>query len=214
MGRGAPGSLVGIIDRSPVPRLASNAVRRRALAEFVRNESVGGLALVLATIAALIWVNAASGSYDSFWASTIGTDRWFDLHLDLSLHAWVNDGLMTVFFFVVGLEIKRELVVGELANPRAAVMPAIAALGGMVVPALIYLVVNGGGAGRDGWGIPLATDIAFVLGLLSLLGSRAPSGLRLFLLALAIIDDTARSSSSPSSTPMASTAVRSARRPA
>ena len=96
---------------------------------------------------------------------------------------------MTVFFFVVGLEIKRELVVGELTSPRHAAMPVIAALGGMVVPALIYLAFNAGGAGSEGWGIPIATDIAFVLGALSLLGSRAPSGLRLFLLAVAIIDD-------------------------
>ena len=167
----------------------ADRITRRPLAEFIRHESVGGLALVLATLAALVWVNVASGSYDSFWTSTVGTDRWFDLHLDLSLHAWVNDALMTVFFFVVGLEIKRELVVGELANPRVAIMPAIAALGGMVVPALIYLALNGGGSGHDGWGIPIATDIAFVLGALSLLGSRAPAGLRVFLLALAIIDD-------------------------
>jgi NhaA family Na+:H+ antiporter len=129
----------------------------------------------------------APGTYDDLWSSTVGPSS--PLHLDLSLHAWVNDALMAVFFFVVGLEIKRELVVGELKSPRDAAMPAIAALGGMVVPALIFLALNASGSGREGWGIPIATDIAFVLGALSLLGSRAPIGLRLFLLAVAIIDD-------------------------
>ena len=168
-------------------RVTSERVTRRPFAEFVREETVGGLALMLATVAALVWVNVAPTSYDAFWASTVGADGWF--HLDLTLHSWVNDALMTLFFFVAGLEIKRELVVGELSNRKAAAMPAFGALGGMVVPALIYIVVNGRGGGSEGWGIPIATDIAFVLGVLSLLGSRAPAGLRLFLLALAIIDD-------------------------
>ena len=162
-------------------------VPRRPLAEFIRDETTGGIVLAVATVAALVWANAAPGSYDDLWSTTLGPSS--PLHLDLSLHAWVNDALMAVFFFVVGLEIKRELVVGELTSARDAAMPAIAAVGGMAVPALIYLAFNTGGAGREGWGIPIATDIAFVLGALSLLGSRAPSGLRLFLLAVAIIDD-------------------------
>ena len=160
---------------------------RRPLAEFIRDETTGGIVLAIATVAALLWANIAPGSYGDLWSTTLGPSS--PLHLHLDLHAWVNDALMALFFFVVGLEIKRELVVGELTSPRDAAMPAIAALGGMVVPALIYLAFNATGAGREGWGIPIATDIAFVLGALSLLGSRVPSGLRLFLLAVAIIDD-------------------------
>jgi NhaA family Na+:H+ antiporter len=158
---------------------------RRPLAEFVHDELVGGVILVVATVVALAWANLATDSYETLW-STVPFDLG-PLHLDL--HAWVNDGLMAIFFFVVGMEIKRELVTGELSRPRDAAMPAMAALGGMVVPAAIFLVVNGGGPGRDGWGIPMATDIAFVLGALALLGRRVPSGLRLFLLAVAIVDD-------------------------
>ena len=165
----------------------SERAPRRPLAEFIRDETTGGIVLALATAAALVWANAAPGTYDDLWSTTLGPSS--PLHLDLSLHAWVNDALMAVFFFVVGLEIKRELVVGELTNPRDAAMPAIAAVGGMVVPALIYVAFTSSGQGREGWGIPIATDIAFVLGALSLLGSRAPAGLRLFLLAIAIIDD-------------------------
>ena len=145
---------------------------RRALAEFIHDELVGGVALLIATVAALLWANLAPGSYVEVWSTTMGPSS--PLHLDLDLHAWINDGLMAVFFFVVGLEIKRELVVGELALPRDATMPVIAALGGMAIPALIYAVLNTGDVGRSGWGIPMATDIAFVLGVLSLLGSCRP----------------------------------------
>lgn len=162
-------------------------VARRPLNEFIRDETTGGIVLAAATVAALLWANVAPGSYSDAWSSSFGPSSPFHLHLDL--HAWINDGLMTLFFFVVGLEIKRELVVGELNKPRDAAMPVFAALGGMVVPALIYAALNLDGSGGNGWGIPIATDIAFVLGVLSLLGARAPSGLRLFLLAVAIIDD-------------------------
>lgn len=160
---------------------------RRPLAEFVRDETTGAAVLAVATVAALLWANLAPGSYEDLWSSAFGPSS--TVHLHLALHAWVNEALMAIFFFVVGLEIKRELVVGELASARDAAMPAIAALSGMVLPALIYLAFNRTGTPREGWGIPIATDIAFVLGALSLLGSRVPSGLRLFLLAIAIIDD-------------------------
>ncbi len=145
--------------------------------------------LVAATIVALIWANSpASASYRDLWSSSV-TIGFRDHVLTLDLRAWVNDALMAVFFFVVGLEIKRELVVGELRDRKAAALPALAALGGMIVPAVIYLAVNAGSDGGRGWGIPMATDIAMAVGVLSLLGSRIKPSLKLFLLALAIVDD-------------------------
>ncbi len=138
---------------------------------------------------ALVWTNSPwSDGYDRLWQAR------FDIHLggwgiELDLRHWVNDGLMALFFLVVGLEIKRELLTGELRYRRAAALPAIAAVGGMVVPALIYLALNAGGAGSRGWGIPMATDIAFAAGVLTLAARHAPTGIRPFLLALAIVDD-------------------------
>ena len=143
--------------------------------EFVRLEASGGFVLLLATIAALAWANSP-------WRTSYE-------HLAAGAHAIVNDGLMTVFFFVVGLEIKRELVAGELRDRRVATLPAIAALGGMVAPALLYTLLNAGGPGANGWGIPMATDIAFALGVLTVLGRRVPEPLRVFLLSLAVADD-------------------------
>ena len=160
---------------------------RRPLAEFLHDEATGGIVLLGATVLALAWANIGPESYKDLWSTAFGSDSV--LHLRLDLHAWVNDGLMALFFFVVGLEIKRELVVGELATRRAAAMPAMAAAGGMAVPALIYFSLNRNGLAADGWAIPMATDIAFVVGALSLLRSKAPPGLRLFLLAVAIVDD-------------------------
>ncbi len=158
------------------------------LRDFLHTEAAGGIVLVVATAVALIWANAAPHSYDELWSTvfTVGTAQH---HFALTFREWVNDGLMAIFFFVVGLEIKRELVEGELRDPRKASLPVIAALGGMIVPALIYVGFNAGGAGAHGWGIPIATDIAMAIGVLSLLGSRVPSSLKLFLLALAIVDD-------------------------
>lgn len=175
----------------PSGRGATAAARRLLptrlpLAEFVHDELVGGLVLLAATIAALTWANIGPGTYHDLWSATVGPGS---INLNLSLHAWVNDALMALFFFVVGLEIKRELVVGELAQWRDAVLPVVAAAGGMVLPALLYLAFTWGGPAQHGWGIPMATDIAFVLGALALLGRRAPAGLRLFLLAVAIADD-------------------------
>jgi NhaA family Na+:H+ antiporter len=124
----------------------------------------------------------------SFWSHEI-TLAFDDHTLTLTLREWVNDAAMTVFFFVAGLEIKRELTLGELRDPRQAALPIIGAFGGMVVPAAIFAILNAGGEGSDGWGIPMATDIAIVMGVVALIGSRAPSWLKLFLLALAIVDD-------------------------
>jgi NhaA family Na+:H+ antiporter len=161
----------------------------RPLVDFLHTEAAGGVALVSAAVIALVWANSPwQASYEELWtthlAITIG-----DVGIDLDLRHWINDGLMAVFFFVIGLEIKRELVEGELRDPRRAALPAIAAVGGMVVPALLYLALNAGGDGAAGWGIPMATDIAMAVGVLSLLGSRVPASLKLFLLALAIVDD-------------------------
>jgi Na+:H+ antiporter, NhaA family len=155
--------------------------------EFVSVEALGGIALLGGTLVALAWANA-SPSYFDFWHRhlTVGVA---DFSITEDLRHWVNDGLMAVFFFVVGLEIKRELVTGELRDPRRALLPGIAAVGGMVVPALVFLAFNPSGPASDGWGIPMATDIAFAVGVLTLLGSRVPPSLRLFLLTLAIVDD-------------------------
>jgi Na+:H+ antiporter, NhaA family len=149
----------------------------------------GGLVLLACAAVALIWANSpASHSYHVLWETpiTIGVG---DRRAALSLHAIVNDGLMAVFFFLVGLEIKREVLVGELASMRQAALPVAAALGGMLVPALLFLALNAGGPASRGWGIPMATDIAFALGVLALLGDRFPPALRVFLSALAIADD-------------------------
>ncbi len=161
----------------------------RPVRQFLETEASGGILLLTAALVALAWANSPwRAAYQSLWHTQVALDvgRW-SLHGDL--RHWVNDALMAVFFFVVGLEIKRELVHGELRNPRTAAMPAIAALGGMVVPALLYIAVNGRGEGARGWGIPMATDIAFAVGVVALLGRRVPPSLKLFLLTLAIVDD-------------------------
>ena len=131
-----------------------------------------------------------AGSYDALWHTKLILGL-ADHTLDHELHFWVNDGLMAIFFFVVGLEIKRELLVGELVSPRQAALPILGALGGVLAPALIYTALNSGGEGSAGWGIPMATDIAFVIGVMALLGDRVPLGLKVFLTALAIVDDIA-----------------------
>lgn len=157
--------------------------------EFLKIEASGGILLLLATVVALVWVNSPwSDSYKDLWQTkiTIGPSG-FDLSKAAIL--WVNDGLMAIFFFVVGLEIKREILVGQLSSPRAAAVPVFAAVGGMAVPALIYAMFTVGTPSIDGWGIPMATDIAFALGILALIGSRAPISLKIFLTALAIVDD-------------------------
>ncbi len=164
----------------------------RPMVRFLAQETASGVLLLVATAAALIWANLPGElgeSYHHFWEThfQLGIGDW--KILDKPLEAVVNDALMVLFFFVVGLEIKSELVVGDLREPRVAALPAVAALGGMVVPALIYVAITAGGPGVNGWGVPMATDIAFAVGVLALLGPMVPQRLKLFLLTLAIVDD-------------------------
>jgi NhaA family Na+:H+ antiporter len=171
----------------PSPPLIERALR--PFQDFAHRESSSGLLLLSCTVIALIWANSPwRDAYTRLWEIpiTVGVGRY---GIRESLHHWINDGLMAVFFFLVGLEIKREMLVGELATLRRAALPLAAALGGMVVPALLYVVVNGSGPGARGWGIPMATDIAFALGVLALLGPRIPLALKIFLTAVAIVDD-------------------------
>ncbi len=169
--------------RGPIPRYLV-----RPTARFMRIEAAGGIVIVFAAAIALIWANLDVHSYENFWHTEIGLDLGF-LVLTESLEGWVNDALMVVFFFVIGLEIKRETVHGDLANPRQAALPIFAAAGGMIVPSAVFLAFNAGGDGSAGWGIPVATDIAFAIGVLTLLGNRIPTQLKIFLLTLAVADD-------------------------
>jgi NhaA family Na+:H+ antiporter len=156
---------------------------------FSKNEAASSILLIVATIIALIWVNSEIGeTYHSFWHTKVSF-TFGHFHISKTLLHWVNDGLMSLFFFTVGLEIKREILVGELATPKKALLPVIAALGGMVVPGLIYAALNIGSSTIHGWGIPVATDIAFSLGAVAVFGRRLPVGLRIFLAAFAIADD-------------------------
>jgi NhaA family Na+:H+ antiporter len=159
------------------------------VAEILRRETVGGALLLVGTIVALVWINSPAGdSYTSLRDHTVGPAA---LHLDLSLGTWAADGLLAIFFFVVGLELKREFVAGDLRDPARAALPILAALGGVVAPAAIYVLVNlrtGGGA-LNGWAIPTATDIAFALAILAIISTHLPAGLRTFLLTLAVVDD-------------------------
>lgn len=158
--------------------------------QFIQTEAAGGVVLLIAAIAALVWANSPwDEEYLRLLEHHIGFDLGF-FQLDEPLHFWVNDALMVIFFFVMGMEIKREMVIGQLASIRRVVVPISAAAGGMVAPVLIFFAIVGlNGTGSDGWGIPVATDIAFALGVLALLGPRIPSGLKVLLLAVAIVDD-------------------------
>ena len=183
--------------KSPSPSAVAIATMPAPLADrvlapfrrFAATASAGGIVLLVATAIALVWANSPwQESYHHLWELplTFGIGEW---SARWTLHHFINDGLMAVFFFLVGLEIKREMLAGELKTIRSAALPMIAALGGMVVPAAIYALVNRGGPGAAGWGVPMATDIAFALGVLALLGDRVPLGLKVFLAALAIVDD-------------------------
>jgi NhaA family Na+:H+ antiporter len=167
----------------PLPRRVLQPVQ-----EFMHLEASGGLVLLAASIAALVWANVATASYEDFWSTQVVVDVG-GFQVVETLEYLVNDGLMAIFFLVVGLEVKRELTVGELSTRQAALLPLFSAVGGMVLPALIYIVVVGGADGSRGWGIPMATDVAFALAALAALGSRAPSALVAFLLGVAVIDD-------------------------
>ena len=157
--------------------------------EFFRTEAAGGALLVGCACAALAWANSPwAAAYHALWSIPVGVAEGGH-RLSLTLHQWINDGLMAIFFLFVGLEIKREVLAGELASPRQAALPIAGAIGGMVVPALIFVLASGGGHASRGWGVPMATDIAFALGVLALVAPRAPNGLKVFLAALAIVDD-------------------------
>ena len=178
------GTLRAQADRSYVSRAIILPVQK-----YIYTESIDGIVLLIATVVALAWANSP-------WREDYHHILEIHLHIDVTLFAvdlsieeWINDGLMALFFFVIGLEIKREVLYGQLSTLRSAALPAIAAIGGMVVPASIYLVLNLGGDGMRGWGIPMATDIAFALGVLALLGRRIPMELRVFMLGLAVVDD-------------------------
>lgn len=158
-------------------------------ARFLRTETTGGMVLLVATAIALIWANAFSAGYESLRDLPLGVDTDF-AHLRLTVGEWAKDGLLALFFFVVGTELKRELVVGELSNIKAAALPIVAAIGGMIVPAVLALTIAWGEPGFEkAWAVPMATDIAFALGVLALTGSHLPSSARVFLLSLAVVDD-------------------------
>ena len=157
--------------------------------QFLHNESIGGVLLLICAIISLLCANVPSlGFLHELWHKEAGITIG-DFSLTMKIEHWINDGLMAIFFFVVGLEIKREMLVGELSSFKHAALPIFAAVGGMIVPALIFALFNNGTPSANGWGIPMATDIAFALGILSLLGKRVPVGLKVFLTALAIVDD-------------------------
>ncbi|PJJ03459.1 sodium/proton antiporter (NhaA family) [Streptomyces sp. 2333.5] len=160
---------------------------RNYLADALRAETVGGILLLAAAVAALIWANTLGGSYEAVRGFHLGPSA---VGLDLSVQHWAANGLLAIFFFVAGIELKRELVAGELRDPRAAALPVIAAICGMVMPAVVYFAANSlGGGSLQGWAVPTATDIAFALAVLAVIGTSLPAALRAFLLTLAVVDD-------------------------
>lgn len=163
--------------------------RTTTITTFMKRESAGGVLLMIAALLAMFCANSFLSIYYELLLSTPVEVRVGALDIAKPLLLWINDGLMAIFFFVVGLELKRELVEGELADKRNIILPGVGAIGGMVCPALVYLYFNSGSSAADGWAIPAATDIAFALGVLSLLGSRVPTSLKIFLTSLAIFDD-------------------------
>lgn len=181
-----------VIRTSPDPeQVEARARARSTVAAKIRamgQNRIGALLLLLATIAAIVWANAATASYDGFWDTdlTIGVG---DVRLDFTLHAIVNDALMAIFFFTVGLEVRREFAIGELTSRSRALVPVVAAVAGLAIPALLFVLVAGGTGYAHAWGVVISTDTAFLVGALALIGPRAPGRLRVFLLALAVVDD-------------------------
>ena len=172
-----------LMPKEPIHRLVDPVTR------FMHVEAASGVLLLVCTAAALILANTAAHDwFAGIWKTQVGFAIG-DFEMRHSLKHWINDGLMALFFFVVGLEVKREMILGELRDPKRAALPVAAALGGMIVPAAIYIALQGGGEAARGWGIPMATDIAFVVGCMAVLGPRVPKILRVMLLSLAIVDD-------------------------
>ncbi len=173
------------IKTTPVDKWIINPVNA-----FISKSSTGGVVLIISAVVAIFMANSPwAHRYHQLWEYRISFGLNDHFHLSKSLHHWINDGLMAVFFFVIGLELKREIVAGELSNPKNAILPIVAGIGGMIFPALIYTFFNGGLPTISGWGIPMATDLAFALGILYLLGDKVPGPLKIFLTAFAIIDD-------------------------
>jgi NhaA family Na+:H+ antiporter len=171
--------------------MPSNSIDKvlKPIERFLHNESTAGILLLVSALVAVLWANSPwSDSYLHLWENEVSL-RVGSYEIANTLHHWINDGLMAMFFFVVGLELKREIMAGELSDIRKAMLPLSSAVGGMIVPAIIYILFNPSGERNDGWGIPMATDIAFALGIMSLLGKRVPLTLKVFLTALAIADD-------------------------
>jgi len=187
-----PDALHGALRAPPGSWAPARSLARKALApveRFLSIEAASGVVLLSVAVVALIWANSPwRHLYTSLWHAPLGL-RLGPWSFERDLHFWINDGLMTVFFFVVGLEIRREIHRGELSELRRATLPLAAAIGGMVTPALIYIAFNHGRPSAAGWGVPMATDIAFAVGVLALLGKRVGPALRILLLALAVIDD-------------------------
>ena len=181
-----------VIQRSPDPeQVDAQSSTRRSIAEKIRSlgrNRVGALLLLLATVAAILWANVATNSYQGFWETHLSVGI-ADLTLDFTLHSLVNDALMAIFFFTVGLEVRREFAIGELTSWSRAVIPVVAAIAGLAIPALIFVLVASGSGQAQAWGIVISTDTAFLVGALALVGPRVPGRLRVFLLALAVVDD-------------------------
>jgi Na+/H+ antiporter NhaA len=180
-----------LIQRSPDPDHDHAGEQRPSIAERIRGlgqNRIGAILLLIATVVAIAWANLSYGSYHGFWDMhlTVGVG---DLQLDFTVHALVNDALMAIFFFTVGLEVRREFAIGELTTWSRAVTPVVAAILGLAIPALLYVLISSGSGSEHAWGIVISTDTAFLVGALALIGPRAPGRLRVFLLALAVVDD-------------------------